>query len=165
MSAPSERVQMAWRRLAPVPGGRRLFDLILRWMVPYSGAIRPRVLQLEPGRALVSIRERRGLRNHLRSVHAIALANLGELASGLAMTLALPPHARGIPVRLEIDYLKKARGVILAEGRASPPDTVAAELEAVATAQLKDEAGDVVATLVVTWRLAPAEEVEPPNDP
>lgn len=151
---------MAWRRLAPVPGGRRVFDRILRWMVPYSGSIRPRVLELESGRARVSIRERRGLRNHLRSVHAIALANLGELASGLAMTLALPPGTRGIPIRLEIDYIKKARGVITAEGRATPPDAVNTEIEAVATAELKDQEGDVVASVVVTWKLAPVEPAD-----
>lgn len=141
-----------------MPGGRWVFDRILRWVVPYSGSVRPRVLALEPGRAVVSIRERRGLRNHLRSVHALALGNVGELASGLAMSLALPPATRGIPIRLEIDYIKKGRGTIVAEGLASPPRVIEAETEDIATAELRDEEGDVVATLVVTWRLAPIEE-------
>lgn len=158
MPTPAERLTAAWRRLAPLPGGRRVFDLILARMVPYSGSVRPRVQRLEPGRAVVSIRERRRVRNHLRSVHAIALANVGELASGLAMTSALPAGTRGIPVRLEIDYRKKARGRIVADGRASPPGAVPEELEADATARLTDEAGDVVAEVVVTWRLAPAVE-------
>lgn len=134
-------------------------------MVPYSGSIRPRVLQLEPGRAVVSIRERRRLRNHLRSVHALALANLGELASGLAMTMALPADTRGIPVRIEIDYLKKARGRITAEGRATPPAAVHEEMEDAATAELTDDAGEVVARMVVSWRLAPREEAEPSAPP
>lgn len=157
---PSTRLLLAWRRLSGIPGGRLLFDRILRWIVPYSGSVRPRVLELEPGRALVTIRERRRLRNHLRSVHALALANLGELASGLAMTAALTPDTRGIPIRLEIDYVKKARGRITAEGRAAPPAAVGEELEEEATARLTDEPGDVVATMVVTWRLAPREETE-----
>ncbi len=124
MTSPTDRLESAWRRLSRIPGGRRIFDRILGWMVPYSGSIRPRVLELEPGRATVTIRERRRLRNHLRSVHAIALANLAELSSGLAMTLALPPDTRGIPTRIEIDYLKKARGTITALGTASPPARV-----------------------------------------
>lgn len=157
MSRERSRLETAWRRLSGLPGGRRLFDHILGWMVPYSGSIRPRVLELEPGRARVAIRERRRLRNHLRSVHALALGNLGELASGLAMTLALPDGTRGIPIRLEIDYLKKARGTIIAVGTASPPAAVLEETEDVAYAELTDEAGDPVARVVVRWKLAPRE--------
>lgn len=158
MTTASARILTAWRRLSRVPGGRRLFNGLLRWMVPYSGSVRPRVVELEPGRAVVTIRERRRLRNHLRSVHAIALANVAELASGLAMTAALPPATRGIPIRLEIDYVKKARGRIAAEGRAAPPAAVTVEIEDQATAELTDETGDVVARMVVTWLLAPREE-------
>lgn len=164
MPDPTARLGTTWRRLSRRPGGRRLFDALLRWLVPYSGSIRPRVLELEPGRARVSIRERRRLRNHLRSVHALALANLGELASGLAMTLALPPGTRGIPVRIEIDYLKKARGTIVAVGRAAPPADVPGEMEAAAEAELTDEVGDVVASVVVTWKLAPLEDRDPMVD-
>lgn len=157
MFTPATRLERYWRRLAPLPGGRWLFGRILGLMVPYSGSVRPMVRELEPGRAVVALRERRGLRNHLGSVHAIALANVGELASGLAMTLALPPEARGIPIRVEIDYQKKARGTITAHGRAAPPPGIPAERDDTATAELVDENDEVVARLIVTWRLAPRE--------
>lgn len=156
MSSPAARLETAWARLSPLPGGRWLFARLLGRTVPYSATIRPRFLLLEPGRARVEIRERRRLRNHLRSVHAIALANLGELASGLAMTLALPRDARGIPIRIEMEYLKKARGRITAEGRAAPPARVEGETEAEAVAELSDGDGDVVARMTVVWRLGPA---------
>jgi acyl-coenzyme A thioesterase PaaI-like protein len=159
MSTVQGRLSASWKRLSRVPGGRRIFDFLLGMMVPYSGSVRPRVLELEPGRARVAIREKRRLRNHFRSIHAIALANVGELASGLAMTLALPEGTRGIPVHLEIEYLKKARGTILAEGTARPPSSVTAEVEDEARAELTDEAGDVVARVVVRWKLAPVEPV------
>lgn len=155
---PATRLAAAWRTLSRLPGGRRLFGWLIRLMVPYSGSIRPYVHALEPGRATVSIRERRRLRNHLRSIHAIALANLGELASGLAMTLALPADTRGIPVRIEIDYHKKARGTITAQGRAAPPPTIPDDIEEPAFATLTDEEGEVVAEVEVTWRLGPREE-------
>jgi acyl-coenzyme A thioesterase PaaI-like protein len=158
MPALTARIAVTWRRLAPLPGGRWVFSRLIGLLVPYSGSVRPRVAMLEPGLARVELRERRRLRNHLRSIHALALANLGELASGLAMTLALPPNVRGIPVRIEIDYLKKARGRIVAEGRAAPPSAVTGPEDASATADLSDGEGDVVARMTVIWRLSPESE-------
>ena len=151
----ADRLLGLWRRLSRMPGGRRVFARVLARTVPYSGSIRPDVLELEPGHARVAIDERRALRNHFRSIHAIALANLGELASGLAMTVALPEGVRGIPTRIEIEYLKKARGRIVADGRATLPPVVSGDTDATATAELRDEAGDVVASVVVRWRLSP----------
>ena len=158
MADPTNRLETIWRRLSPIPGGRWLFARILGFMVPYSGSVRPRFHELEPGRAVVSIRERRGLRNHLGSVHAIALANLGELSSGLAMTMALPDTARGIPVGIDIRYHKKARGTITALGQADPPQEIHAPRDHPATAILTNDAGEVVAEMTVNWRLGPNEE-------
>lgn len=155
MASTARRLETLWRRLSPLPGRPRLFGLFLGRVVPYAGTIRPRVVVLEAGRARVELRERRRLRNHLRSIHALALANLGELASGLAMTMALPADVRGIPIRIDIEYLKKARGRIVAEGRAAPPPTVLQELDATATAELTDAAGETVARMTVTWRISP----------
>jgi acyl-coenzyme A thioesterase PaaI-like protein len=154
MSALAQRLGDAWRRLVRLPGGTWLFSRLIGRVVPYSGTVRPRVTRLESGHARVELRERRRVRNHLRSVHALALANLGELASGLAMTMALPAGVRGIPVRIEIDYVKKARGRIAAEGRAVPPRTVHQDTDATATAELTDASGDTVARMTVTWRLS-----------
>lgn len=112
------------------------------------------MLQLEPGHARVSIRDRRGVRNHLNSVHAIALANVSELASGLAMTTGLPDGIRGIVVRLSTEYFKKARGVLVAESRCAVP-RVTGDEEHDFVADVHDQAGELVARTTVTWRLGP----------
>lgn len=155
LAAPGRLLRDAWRRLAPLPGGRYLFSRMLGRMVPYTGALGARVETLEPGHARVTLRDRRGVRNHLGSVHAVALANLAEVTSGLAMLTSLPDNARGIVVHLGIEYLKKARGTLTAECRCPAPS--GAEETVTVTAEVKDAAGDVVARAAVRWLIRPVE--------
>ena len=152
VSAPGQRLRTAWRRLSPLPGGKWLFSRLLGWMAPYSGTIGARVEQLEPGHARVALADRRRVRNHLDSIHAVALVNLAEQASGLAVLMGLPPDTRGILTGLSITYLKKARGRLVAECRCAVPSvTGSTDYEAVAT--ITDSSGDVVAQAVARWRL------------
>ncbi len=155
-AAPGARVLSLWRRLAPLPFGRALFMAAFGRVVPYSGALGARVETLEPGHAVATLRDRPGVRNHLRSVHAIALANLGELTSGLAMTSALPAGVRAIVTGLSVEYVKKARGTLTAESRVRVP-AVAGELDHDVRAEIRDAAGDLVAAVTARWRLGPAE--------
>jgi acyl-coenzyme A thioesterase PaaI-like protein len=123
-------------------------------MVPYSGSIGARVEHFEPGHVTVALRDRRRVRNHLRSVHAIALANVGELSTGLAVLGAMGADVRGILTGLEVSYLKKARGRLTAEAKCSvPPVTGPVDWRVEAT--IRDAAGDAVAVVTAMWRLAP----------
>ena len=148
------RIRRLWDRLSPRPGGKRLFSWLVGRTAPYTGTIGARVEELGEGHARLTLRDRRKIRNHLRSVHAVAQLNLAEAASGLAVTYSMPPHLRGIPVRLEIDYLKKARGTITAvcELPGPIPEPQGDERTAYeAPVVLTDPAGDVVARAVARW--------------
>ena len=154
LSAPGERLRASWRRLAKLPGGKTLFSLLVGWMTPYSGTIGARVAELEPGRCRVTLRDRRRVRNHLASVHAMALANLAEMTSGLAVLVGLPAGVQGIVTGFSISYLKKARGLLTAECRVSGLN-VTSEQEYEAPVSITDTQGDVVAHATARWRLRP----------
>lgn len=155
LASPGPRLLAAWQRLSAVPGGGALFSLMLGVMVPYTGSIRPRVVELQAGRAVVRLRDRRRIRNHLGSIHALAIANLGEVAGGLALLTALPPGRKGIVTRLQTEYLKKARGTLEARGEVAPISFAsdADEMELSVVATVWDGDGDEVAQVLAHWRL------------
>lgn len=152
------RLLALWGRLSRLPGGRGLFSWTLARRVPYTGSVRPRVERLSAGHAEVALRDRRAVRNHLGSVHAVALVNLGELAGGLALLTALPPGIRGIVLRLETDFLKKARGRLVSEARWAPdegplPGSAGDTVDRWTESSVRDREGAEVARVRALWRL------------
>jgi len=148
-----------WGRFGGTIIGRKIFSYVLGRTAPYSGSIKAEVMSLQPGSSQVTLKDRAAIRNHLNSIHAIALANLGELASGLAMLSAIPANTRAIVVKLEIEYHKKARGKLIAEGKASPPVSITESIDSIARAEIKDAEGDIVSSVKVHWRLSPGEPI------
>lgn len=142
-----------WQRLSRWPGGARLFSLGLGWMAPYSGTIGARVEEIRPGYARVSMRDRRRVRNHLRSIHAIALINLGEIATGLAVLSTIGEDMRGIVLNLRADYTKKARGNLTAIAEFSLPQTLDDDSACEVVAELRDSTDEIVAVVRANWLL------------
>lgn len=140
-----------WERMNRLPAGKTLFSHFLGRMVPYTGSIGARVLELEPGYARVQLSDRRKVRNHLNSIHAVALMNLGEVASGLAFMTGLPKGMRAILTGFEVEFLKKARGTLESECR-SPRVTSTESQDYVVEANITDASKTVVCRVRAKWR-------------
>ncbi|MCO4774044.1 MAG: DUF4442 domain-containing protein [Deltaproteobacteria bacterium] len=150
----ADTVNGNWARLSGLPGGKKLFSLFLGRTAPYSGTIGAYVEELRPGYARVSMKDRKKVRNHLNCVHAIALMNLGEIATGLATISGMPSDARSILSGLSMEYLKKARGTLTAE--CSIPVLESSERkEYEIIGEIKDASGEVVARATATWLVGP----------
>lgn len=140
-----------WHRLSTLPAGRKIFSLWLGWVAPYSGSIGALVEEIKPGYARVSLKDHRRVRNHLHSVHAIALINLGEIATGLALLSTISADMRAILVSINADYLKKARGKLTATAEFKPPASFTDDTSCAVEAQLKDETGETVTLVRANW--------------
>ena len=90
-----------WNRLRRYPGGRWLFSRRLGLRVPYTASIDARVEELRAGRATTCARSTPWPRR-----------TWARSRPGMAMLTATPVGVRGIVLRIETTYAKKARGVV-----------------------------------------------------
>lgn len=146
-----------WGICSSKPLGKWLFSRAVGFIAPYSGSISAKVDQLEPGMGVVTLQEHRRIRNHLVSVHAIALVNLAEMVTGLTLMNSLPKNTRGILTAIQMQYVKKARGLLTATCICEIPQTNEA-VELKITGEIKNEQGEVVATAIATWLIGPEKE-------
>jgi acyl-coenzyme A thioesterase PaaI-like protein len=123
LDATGNPLRTLWDRLSRFPGGRTLFSKLVGRAAPYTGSIGAKVQTLRRGYAEVVMADRPGLRNHLRSVHAVALANLCELTGNLALAYSLPDDARFIVAGMRLEYVKKARGTLTGSSECPIPES------------------------------------------
>jgi acyl-coenzyme A thioesterase PaaI-like protein len=154
-NSPGRTLRGLWRALRFVPGGRVVFSKLVGMAAPYTGTIGARVVDLAPGYAKVALRDRRQVRNHLSSVHAVALTNLAEMTTGLAMSMGMPDGTRGILTGLSMEYLKKARGRLTAECRCEVP-TTNERRELTIRGDIMNAEGEVVARATARWLVGPS---------
>lgn len=103
------RVLALQEKFKKLPFGKVLFSKALARMAPYFQTIDPRVVELKHNYVKASMKKRRKVHNHLKTVHAIASCNLCEFAAGMCMETSIPKHRRWIPTNMEVAYLKKAK--------------------------------------------------------
>jgi acyl-coenzyme A thioesterase PaaI-like protein len=143
-----------WNLLSGMPGGKIVFSRLVGRFTPYAGNVHATVAVLRPGYAEVRMQDRRAVRNHLDCVHEIALANLADLAGTLALACALPDDARAIPSGMQVEYMKPARGPIVAAADCGIPRTSSRARHDV-TVRLRDESLEEVARIVLHRLIGP----------
>jgi len=145
-----------WETCSSAPCGVHFLSGLCGILSPYTGSISPRIVAMSPSEVVVSIEDYPWLRNPFRSLHAIALSNLGELASALALLMfqQATPGSRVILVSLSAEFHAKARGTISASvADLNIPDAPGNHLVPV-TIPLTNATGTEVATIVATWRVS-----------
>ncbi len=145
LDGPVNLIRTLYDRTVRLPGGRQLFSHIVGRAAPYTGTIGAQVVEVRSGFARVQLADRRKVRNHLRSIHAVALVNLAELTGNVALSYSLPDDARFIVAGMSIEYIKKARGTITATSECPVP-TTSERTEYEVPVTMTNEAGEVVAT-------------------
>jgi acyl-coenzyme A thioesterase PaaI-like protein len=103
-----------------LPAGKRLFSLLFARKAPYFATVRPRFVELRPNYAELRIKKRRGVQNHIGTVHVIAICNGLEAAMGALAEASVPAHKRWIPKGMDVDYTAKATSDITCIAETDP---------------------------------------------
>ncbi len=151
--SPGEKILQTWKKLKDKPFGKKLFSRGVGKIAPYTGSIKALITDLQPGSCKAFLKQRKSNMNHLKSIHAIALINLGELTSGLAVLSGLSSDVRGILTKLDMEYIKKARGNLIAECLCDIPQ-VNDKLNYQVVTTIKDQDNEVVAVGTFYWLLS-----------
>ena len=148
------KIMKLWGQLATKPMGKWLFGKIICHQVPYFSTIKPRFEEFRPGYVRVSMKKRRPVENHIRTVHAIAVCNLAECGAGTLMEASLPASMRWLPKAMTVQYLKKSETDLTAECTATDiGEGVVRDVNV--SVDVKDTRGSVVVHADITMYVSP----------
>lgn len=101
----------------PGPLKSRAFTLVFGRAVKFFGTAGLRFTTIEPDRAVVALKNIKAVQNHLGTPHAMAMGLLVESVTGALVGLNVPDHCVPVIKHAGIDYLKRAKGDLVAEAR------------------------------------------------
>jgi uncharacterized protein (TIGR00369 family) len=125
----------------PRPLRRPLITSIFGFAVRFAGTGGVRFERLDELCAVLHMRNRRKVRNHIGGIHAAAMALLAESATGAVFGLNLPAGKLPLLKTMHIDYLRRAQGDLRAEATLEVAQRVLMQNE---------ERGDVTVAVRVT---------------
>lgn len=127
--------------------------------VPFMHTARLRFQDLSEERAVLTLRNRRRVQNHIHSVHAAAVALLAETATGTLLTMNLSDDRVPLLKSMQVEYHKRAKGDLLAEAtlNASARTRILAEEkgEIVVPVKVTDESGEEPVRCTMLWAWVP----------
>jgi acyl-coenzyme A thioesterase PaaI-like protein len=103
------RLPVGWRSAA--------LSGLFGWQVKLAGTAQIRVHELSREHAVLSIANRRKVQNHIKGVHAAAMALLAESATGFLVGMNVPDNKLLLIKSLKVDYRQRVSGGLTAVAR------------------------------------------------
>ena len=139
-----------------------LLNRVMNKAVPFNKPHGFQVVQITPTQVTtVALYQKKNF-NHVRGIHACAIATVGELAAGLVLMANFSgKDYRFIMSRIEIDYHYQAKQDIIAIATLSATDkktildTLSNEPKTLytVTTEIHDKASTAIATVKTTWQI------------
>lgn len=164
MSIAKNRLARALSALDPVPAAlrNRLTTLLFNSQVRFAGTGGLHFERLTSEQAIVVIANRRKVQNHIKGVHAAAMALLAETATGAVFGMNVRDDALPLLKTLHIDYVRRAQGALTATAILSAADRARIVAEPrgdiVVPVTVVDESGEEPIRAQMTWAWVPKQK-------
>ncbi|WP_020647730.1 DUF4442 domain-containing protein [Solimonas variicoloris] len=150
---------VAYCAALPGPLRRRATTLLFNSQVRFAGTAGLRFETLSEAQAVVVVRNRRKVQNHIGGVHAAAMALLAETASGAVFGMNVPDDRLPLLKSMHIDYVKRAQGDLRAVATLDAAQRARIVAEArgdlVVPVTITDAAGESPVVATMTWAWVP----------
>ncbi len=141
----------------------RILNFVLGYIIPFNRPHGFRIEGIGDDVARIVAPYRRSNHNHIRGIHACAIATIGEFAAGILLLSKLDPaHYRLIMSKLEVEYFYQAKQKIVAQVTLSNESLQKMILDPlkeepscyiVMMTEVHDREGNAVAEVHTTWQI------------
>ncbi|WP_293762542.1 DUF4442 domain-containing protein [uncultured Aquitalea sp.] len=150
-----------------LPVGLRstVLSLLFGKLVPFLSTAGLRFEQVGHEQLTVSIRNRRKVQNHIKGVHAAAMALLAETATGFVVGMNVPDDKLMLLKSMKVNYTKRSQGNMRAVARLTPEqiqlmhDTEKGDVLVEVT--VTDESGESPVQCEMVWAWIPKKRPQP----
>lgn len=99
----------------PGPVRRFLITKAFSSKVKFAGTTGIRIEKLNCDEAIIRLKNRRKVQNHIGGIHAVAAAVLAESATGIVFGMNVTDNSLPLLKSMHIDYLRRMQGDLLAQ--------------------------------------------------
>ena len=147
------------REKVPPPLQGWLINQLFGRFVPFLNTAGLMFEEVSSTKLSVSIRNRRKVQNHIKGIHATAMALLGETATGFIVVLNLPDDKLPLLKSMNIRYTKRSHGDMRATAQLSDEDILSIKTqdkgELLVPVKVVDETGEEPIQCEFVWAWVP----------
>lgn len=145
-------IKTVYDKLAILPESmqNKAFSKIMGVVIPFSAKSKFNIEKLKKGYMRVSLPYIKANMNHIKTHHALAMSELGELATGVCLAYSIPTNSQVILKSLNTEYLKKGKGKLTVEAEFDL-EQIKDRGDVVFDVEIKNKAKEVVAKAQYTW--------------
>lgn len=138
------------------------FNLLSRAIgrvVPFAGTAGLHFEQMTRDRVIVTLKNKRKVRNHIGQIHAAGMVLLAETATGMVVGMNVPDDKIPLVKSLKTDFIRRSEGAMRAEAWLRPEQQDAIltleKGEVLVSVKVTDESGEEPIVCEALWAWIP----------